>query len=938
MKKQLLIFFVLINAFAQAQSILVKDINLGNLSSTPSNKVFFKNEIYFVADDGIHGKELWKTDGTEAGTVLVKDIYVGEEDGIKIFKFYVTNNFLYFFAIENSNQFLYKTDGTSSGTEKIKQFTSISSFLDEVNEKVIFSAQNRLWATDGTEAGTVQIANYTIFGEDRFVKSGNEIYFSAEASSSIGKELYKTDGTSAGTVLVKNIRSGSADSFPNQFITLNGTVYFSANNGSQGTELWTTDGTGAGTVLVKDINIGSGSSFNSNTKVISYNNKIYFVYNNSLWTSDGTDAGTEEVKSDLGSVKSLFVVNNQILVFARNTSTQKQVVWVTDGTTANTTSFEPNYTEFSHNNQSAIAGNFLYFQGTTQNEGYELWKTDGTANGTVLVKDIQPEQDDNNIRDIVEFNGNVIFTANDGNNTGTELYFSDGTEAGTRLLKDINQTGNNGSSPFHFFTYNNSVLFSADNGTEGRELWIFDGTNATMLKDINEGTGYSRPQEFVELNGEVYFKATSKDSGRELWKTDGTLGGTVLVKDINPNEESGLSSFNDNMVVANNKLYFFANDGATGYELWESDGTESGTKMVKDINTGSGDCWSQFSSGRTLASYKNKVYFTAHNGDNDFEVWESDGTETGTKIHHHYNLSGSSNPKFYTVFNDFLYYNSKDDLIKSDGTTALKVSDTDADNLTVAGDKLYFTASFSDGGELWVTDGVSTYQVKDIRSGTSGSFPSSLTPHNNEIYFIANDGNTGNELWKSDGTESGTNLVKDIKAGGSSSSISGIISFDNKVLFGAGETNSASELWITDGTEVNTKIFEEINPSTEEFNSGSSPNNFYVFNDVLLFSANNGTNGFELFKLERAALSVDDNLISNNNQIDVYPNPSTSIVTIKAEILKIESIKIFSMLGKEVMQPKVKNNQVDISNLPKGIYLLQIQSDKTKITKKIIKN
>lgn len=931
MKKIILLTCILTYLNTFGQSSLIKDINLGNDSSNPSEKIVFKNEVYFSANDGLNGIELWKTDGTEAGTVLVKDTFTGIENGINSFKAIATTDYLYFFAIEDNKQYLFKTDGTDSGIEKIKQFTSVSEMYDEINGKIIFSAENSLWASDGTEAGTLKIANYTVFGSDRFVKNGDEIYFSAESSSSIGKELYKTDGTVAGTVLVKNIRSGSSDSFPNQFITINNTVYFSANNGTQGTELWTTDGTEAGTFMVKDVNSGSGNTFSYNSKVIAYNNKIYFIYDSALWESNGTEAGTIEVKTDLGIVKTLFKLNNQILIIASNSVTREQIIWLSDGTEAGTTSFNPEYTEFSHNNQYAVVGNNLYFQGTLFPQGYELWKTDGTEAGTTLVKDIHPQGDDNNLEGFVALNDKVIFTGNDGNWFGKELYISDGTETGTNLLKDINKEGNRSSNTNNYFQFGNKILFSADNGENGKELWQLENGTASMLLDINPGPYYSNPSNFTEINGTVYFIAETKNTGKELWQTDGTASGTMLVKDINPDKANAFN--NGNLAVANNKLYFFANDGVTGFELWESDGTETGTILVKDINVGEND---SYRSGEII-SYKNKVYFSAHSGDNDFEVWESDGTEAGTKIHHHYNFSGSSNPRFFTLFDDHLYYSSNGDLIRTDGTTALIVSQIDPSNLTVANDKLFFTAGFSDGGELWASTGSSAYKVKEIRSGSSGSFPSKLTAHNNGVFFIANDGTTGNEIWFSDGTNAGTVLVKDIREGDSSSSVTEFVSFGEKVIFGGGENNGSTELWVSDGTEEGTKLLEEINPSTEQYNSGSRPSDFFVSNNALYFSADNGINGSELFVLEQDALSVKKEKLNDAVHVNVFPNPTSNFINIQVDNQQAQSIKIFNLIGKEVFKTIINNQPINISELSKGIYFVKIKTDKKIYSKKIVK-
>jgi ELWxxDGT repeat protein len=254
---------------------------------------------------------------------------------------------------------------------------------------------------------------------------------------------------------------------------------------------------------------------------------------------------------------------------------------------------------------------------------------------------------------------------------------------------------------------------------------------------------------------------------------------------------------------------------------------------------------------------------------------------------------------------------------------------------------LFFISTYTYGGELWATQsGVSPYQVKDIKpgsGGSNGSFPTLLTDHKGELYFVANDGINGNELWKSDGTSSGTVLVKNIGPGSNSVYMTGLISFGNKLVFGAGESSSSKELWVSDGTENGTKMLQEINPSIEQFSSGSRPQNFFVSNNRLYFSANDGTIGNELFMLEEAALSTEEELINQLSKVSLYPNPTSNILNIKVDNQQIQSVKIFNLLGKEVMQSFIKNNSIDVSRLSKGMYVFQIKTDKNSFSRKIIK-
>ncbi|PWG04603.1 hypothetical protein DIS07_11705 [Polaribacter aquimarinus] len=957
MKKLLLFNLLLATLISFGQATLVQDINLGTFSSNPSNKVTFNGYTYFTADDGLNGAELWRTDGTESGTVIFKEFITGSESGMTAITPIVSNGKMYFFAADGGNYFLWKTDGTLAGTEKVKQFSTLQTFHDTINNELIFTAENQLWKTDGTEAGTIKINNFTIFGRTRFVKSGNEIYFSGEASNAIGQELYKTDGTTVS--LVKNIYPNSnKDSYPNNFAALNGVVYFSATNGTNGFELWKTDGTEEGTVMVKDIVAGSGSTFSTNTPIVVFNNEIFFTSNNKLWKSDGTDAGTVEVKDVESYVKKVLVFNAKLYIFNQNKS-----FWVSDGTTAGTTKVEVPVNEFWHNGEYAIVGNKLFFQANNE-YGYEIWVTDGTANGTKLLKDIHPEFDDNNIENIVDLNGKAIFTASDKNWYGKELWISDGTEAGTMLLKDINEQGTNSSSPQNYFAFGNKVLFSADNGENGRELWVLENGNPSLLKDINVGPGYSNPSNFIELNGVVYFSATTQTNGKELWKTDGTAAGTELVKDINPDAKDGLA--NSNFAVLNNKLYFFANDGTTGMELFESDGTAANTKLVSNIN---GTDVSSINNS-ALITMNNELFFAANDGVTNVELWKSDGTDSGTVLLKDINTSSGSFASNLTVHphtNKF-YFSAYDGsgtyLWESDGTTAntKKQNIKNPSNFTLSGTRdigdrngtttiynteLFFTGdspSLNRGTELWVATYSGTIQqVFDVNSGSDSSYPSVLTNVNGKLYFRANNGANGYELWKVT-NNSFAEMVKDINSGSGSVQITSMGSLGDLVFFNAPEDpvnapNYNYELWISDGTDVGTKLFQDINPSTVQYSGGSNPSSYFTHNNVLYFSATNGTSGYELWKLEQTALSVKNETRSQLAELSIYPNPTSDILNIQVENQQIESVKVYSLFGKEVMH--ISDNtgveKVDISNLSSGVYLLKLKTEVGFFTKKIIK-
>src|SRR5262245_32557043 len=213
-------------------------------------------------------------------------------------------------------------------------------------------------------------------------------------------------------------------------------------------------------------------------------------------------------------------------------------------------------------------GATTFFAASTPQTGRELWKSDGTEAGTVLVRDIGPGSQGSGANGLVELNGTLFFRANDGV-TGFELWKSDGTQAGTLRVKDI-LPGSGSALPgsLPLLNVNGTLFFAADDGVRGIELWRSDGTEAGTLpvKEIRTGSGASFPCLRVGEDGPEFIACEDLDAeGYEL----------------NPQAEP-FSFF----LGVNGTLFFAANDGVAGVELWRSDGTETGTLQVKEIRPG----------------------------------------------------------------------------------------------------------------------------------------------------------------------------------------------------------------------------------------------------------------------------------------------------------------------------------------------------------------
>ncbi len=353
----------------------------------------------------------------------------------------------------------------------------------------------------------------------------------------------------------------------------------------------------------------------------------------------------------------------------------------------------------------------MFFVANDGTNGLELWKSNGTAAGTVMVKDIRGGSGSSDPSSLTNVAGTLYFTANDGAN-GEELWKSDGTTIGTVQVKNI-RSGNSGSSPSSVTNLGGVLYFAANDGTNGVELWKSNGTAAgtVMVKDIRGGSGSCNPSSLTNVAGTLYFTANDGTNGVELWKSNGTAAGTVMVKDIRPGGSYATdgylnypySSYPSELTNVSGTLYFGADNGSNGRELWKSNGSAAGTVLVKD------------NSGLVLTDSSYPTYLTNVNGvlyfsSNHLNLWKSDGTANGTVlVTQSASEIGSDPPMSLTNVNGVLYFNSNSrDVWKSDGTADRTVLVLDADRtsgITAVNNMVYVAASLSlTGSELYVQD------------------------------------------------------------------------------------------------------------------------------------------------------------------------------------------------------------------------------------------
>ena len=383
----------------------------------------------------------------------------------------------------------------------------------------------------------------------------------------------------------------------------------------------------------------------------------------------------------------------------------------------------------------------------------------------------------------------------------------------------------------------------------GAEPWVTDGTaEGTMMIDVNSGMT-SFAYGFTRFKGDFYFQAYDGVNGFELWKSDGTLAGTKLVKDINPGPGSSFHYRFTEFVAYKGALYFQANDGVHGFELWRTDGTEAGTVLVEDIHTLSP---AGSSSPGRFTVMNNVLYFSAYHGLGGHKLRKFSGSTPSSLVSNNDVIAGGAAPDDvpvpFTEFEGQLYLSARDTLSsryalwKTDGTFAgtVLVKDVIPSGFQRLNDALFFNA-YDDvnGFELWKSDGTTpgTVLVKDIYPGVGSSQPRMLTPvpRKNTLYLQAFDPVYGYELWKSDGTEANTTIVKDISVenGGRFSDyhFSHFNVFKGELYFVSKDNVNRQRLWKSDGSAEGTVLFPDF----------GSVDNFTVMNNKLYFTAVRGS-------------------------------------------------------------------------------------------------
>lgn len=401
-----------------------------------------------------------------------------------------------------------------------------------------------------------------------------------------------------------------------------------------------------------------------------------------------------------------------------------------------------------------------------------------------------------------------------------------------------------GSAPSQLIVLGEELAFVADDRLHGAELWMTDGTadGTRLVADICEGSCGSSPFLLGALEGELLFAAFQEATGFELWATDGTGGGTRLVTELCPGDCSGflragwMGSFDPRRsAVLESELYFSGYDEVRGEELWATDGTAMGTRLVGDL------CEDLcFSSPRSFVSYGDEIWFTASEQEGVRRVWRVSASAGPSIVP---DLCGTKSlaAKEPLVHDDRLYWlgscygenfsEKRTHLIVEDAGALVSLGQLPLDgrgyagiaySLRSVGERLFFLQSpfdYAVSDEIWVSGGVEGAPLRkvDVTFPNGGSFSGAdlgpLRVLGEAVFFFAGE-RSGSTVWRSDGTEAGTWKLADLfPLYGYHPEIFGLA--DQRIFFAARDSSGRSGLWISGGVPANTYFAQALEPGRE---------------------------------------------------------------------------------------------------------------------------
>jgi len=808
--------------------------------------------ILFSADDGIYGRELWRTDGTPAGTTLVVDLCPGPCDSNP--QALWTAGPVAFLSVAGS---LWRSDGTIGGTQLLYAGLEVGWKAHTPTRTTYFGGRvgdgpAGLWFTDGTPAGTRRVFEFALQlfdGPSQLTWWRGMLFFWTQSALNQGT-LWRSDGTTQGTVPIRSFHPGPLAYSP--FVILGAArhgLLLVVKTTARGSELWTIPSPSAKPVPLPQLVPGNAEPHWLSHGVVG--DRLVIAagigkHRAQLYWSDGSQRALAPLMSfpnngDLQLVDApLQPVSANRSVFEVERGLVREL-WSTDGT--------PQGTRFVRavslgRPESIVVDGWLYFAGHEPATGFEPWRTNGIV--AARIRDTCPGPCD----------GNPTFRESAG-----EIWIQSSSAAYTPIFLRTSQAGSRIAAVLRLAdsaanllgVINGTALITNSTLHEGLEPWAWQATTGAFdaLGDLNPSTSPtdSNPRDFQPFGDRVVFLASSATAGERFWVSDGTTAGTRRLEAANMRGVSRLAASAHTtaglfLLAGSKGLGVFSAPDFSG-RLWFWSGASTSIAALTPANI--------TTRGQGLEVLGDRVYFAGGQPGLGDELWTSDGSPGGTRP-----FTSFGKPKPWWLGRSiallgqaggFLYFSASDSgLWRSDGSVAgtelvfRAVTSWSAGEAIVRDQQLFFVVedranpncrSF----ELWQTSGRQKGLILPLEAlgcqSVARVWFQGLGDHSFLIFaaVATASANASNMwLWLSDGTTAGTQLVHG-GAAGPAPPPNATPPSTGQFFLGPNPQGLGWSLWSSDGTAEGTVVCESILPTGFSYAAvyPSSPSIYGVF-------------------------------------------------------------------------------------------------------------
>lgn len=728
--------------------------------------------ILFGYNDSIHGTELWRSDGTRAGTYLVKDLVAGPESSGGPGAFAYWRGKVYFTTLPQKHERdlspstppqLWSTDGTTEGTQLVTDLDTVMWFGGEDDrrvdlgrvirlivgqDKLFFNVENydsddeflqrTLWQSDGTASGTAKMVypenNEPVFASDLLGSVGNISFFADNQPFDLMSNMNWTTGklwriSDAGqeiSILTDALASPASGIFEGHiyFLTRDDSGLYLARTDENATVVETVALLYPASSLAESVDVkfmaGTTSLF-----IGIYDIGYYRGHINDVWAFSSSSQTTEKISDGGGNSEA--IVKEDMLYFGKGGE-----LWRSDGSAAGTGLYRDlNPTGSSSPSGYRLFAGELWFRAYDGSSGQSFFRTNGADSIVKVNIDASVPRGSQPYQFTALRSGITLFR--EGQVGRSELYVTRGTPETTSIhpLSSPDRCLNCEFEPL-LPRGEGALLFTARTTPT---LWYTDsqGSNAIMSNMWSDRLLYPVTKRMLApfgQNGALFFSVElnpdRRTYSRKLWRTDVSSGETTLVKSIPFPILSFYHPKGSEAVVPHQKLVFFmGNNSQHGNELWRTDGSESGTYMVKDLVPGNAEVTIE-----NITSARHHVYFTYADGGR-IHLAKSRGSANDTM--RVVTLPADINAiQDVTSVNNSLFFRSGRDLYRSTGQMG---------NLRRLGQFAY--SSYASYIDTVTTD-----------------WPAAMTAFGNHLYFIARKGvDDPLHVWRADCRKNQSEIV-----------------------------------------------------------------------------------------------------------------------------------------------------------------------------------